>query len=179
MPLTSPDAALRKLQRSMNQLVTGPALLRGVQGEVKKLLADEFRSSVGPDGAAWQQTVRGTPALVSRKLANVFTSEIAARAVSFHGRLDWLEAHQEGHTFAARAAGGQALIFGRDGKLVRSSAVKKQSFVFDRTARPHQVGKRVLPQRQIYPAGLTPRWESAIGRGLAVGMERWRQSAER
>lgn len=186
MPLTTPTAKLRRLRSDVASLATPTGagqrgLLAGVRTSVKQLLVEEFATGTGPDGAAWQKTAKGEPALVSRKLPTAFTATIESGGVRFQGRVDWLEAHQTGHVFARRQGGGQTMIF-RKGKLVsRARAARGWSGPkswTDVTARAHSIGQRVLPQRQIYPEnGLTPRWEDAIGRGLVGGMERWARRA--
>ncbi len=210
MPLTGDFAGLRKLQRSVESLATpeGEARVRmfaPVRSEVNALLNDEFARSVAPDGSTWQPTVRGRPALVSKKLPYAFSSRLDRGVLRFVGKTkrDLLTAHQEGHTFAARRApaGGAsrtetrkgrngiaytrtirpgAMYFNGKGKLVKASRfakIKKGRVVF---ARAHTVGQRVLPARKIAPEGSLPqRWVDGIERGLVVGMGIWAMRAQK
>jgi hypothetical protein len=188
MPLTGDFAGLARLRRNIEGLAspTGPGqrtLLAAVRSEVKQLLRTEFATSTGPNGP-WVPTVRGKPALASKKLAQAFESEVVAGGVRFRGVVnrDWLEAHQEGHTFKSRsvAAAKQFLTFNSKGRLIKAKrALNKKGDVkrgvHQTFARAHTVGERVLPQRLIAPQGgiLTPSWQAAIARGITNGMQRW------
>jgi hypothetical protein len=183
--LTGDFAGLRKLGRGMVGLAApggagNDLLLAAVSGEVKGLLKEQFAQGTDPSGDPLELTKRGQPALVSKKLPGAFTSRIDQGAVRFFGRVgrEWLDAHQLGHSFPPRAGGGQSLFFNESGHLLRLGALSKRGlrtkFVSERVARQHVVGRRVLPKREMYPAGgLTPRWSDAIERGLVFGMYRW------
>jgi hypothetical protein len=187
MPLTGNFAGLRRLRRGLESVAEPEGagrtdLVEGVQAEVKELLAEEFEKGIGPTGEPWQETVRGKPALVSRKLVGAFSSRIDRGIVRFTGKSkrDMLLAHQFGHTFPARkvAAEKQHLSFNSKGKLVAARRIfKKDGTVrrggYQRFAAAHTVHERTLPARPIYPDGaMPPRWEERIQRGIAAAMER-------
>src|SRR5689334_25438613 len=88
---------------------------------IREELKQEFAEGAGPYGA-WQRTVRGRAALVSKKIPYAFTFRVDRGEVQFVGRSPrgWLKAQHEGHTFPARqvAANRQHLSFNSKGKLV-------------------------------------------------------------
>jgi hypothetical protein len=183
MPLTGDFDGVRKLRADVKKLTTGADLLRGIDREVKGLLKEEFATGQGPYGA-WQNTVRGRQALQSRKLPQAFTSELQPNGLRYmaKSKRDLLTAHQEGYKFPARqrAANQQFLTFNKGGKLIKNSrALNKKGEtkrgVYQRFAKAHTVGARVLPQRQIVPEGdeLPPAWKSAVTRGAEAGVQRW------
>lgn len=93
------------------------AIAKAVGYEVRELLKQEFSGGVGPDGE-WKRTVRGKPALISRKLPGDFKTSAVAGGVFVSSRIPWLRAHHEGHTFPARSvAGGRELFFNRKGRF--------------------------------------------------------------
>ncbi len=93
------------------------AIAKAVGAEVRDLLKKQFASGVGPEGP-WKRTVRGRPALVSRKLPGDFKTSAVASGVFVSSRIPWLRAHHEGHTFPARhVAGGRELFFNRKGRF--------------------------------------------------------------
>lgn len=186
--MTGSFDSLRQLQRSIAGLGRPGGsgnvdLLQGIRTEVKGLLVGQFSAGIGPDGAPWKDTVRGKPALVSRRLPAAFLSRIDQGAVRFVGwvKRQWLEAHQFGHVFKTRAVADRAnvLRFSKRGKLISQARQNRQKYGRAVFARAHTVGQRVLPARQIYPEGtLTPRWEAAVGRGITSGMMRWYERAK-
>jgi hypothetical protein len=186
MPLDGDFNGLRKLERSIADLSkTGGAsqaqVARGVISEVRGLLREQFTSGIGPDGSPLTPTVRGRPALVSRKLPQAFTGSPIPGGAAMSLRVEWLEAHQHGHTFPSRQAAGQTMIF-RKGKLVSQARAAKgwqgpKSWQ-DVRSRAHTVGQRVLPARAIVPEGaLPPRWAQAVGQGATNGMQAWYERA--
>lgn len=189
MPLTGDYDGVRRLRTDVAKLATGADLLRGIDREVKGLLRQEFASGSGPYGA-WRPTVRGRQALQSKKLPQAFTSEIGPTGLRYSAKSkrDLLTAHQEGHEFPARsvAANKQFLTFNRGGKLIKSSrALNKKGEVkrgvYQRFAKAHTAGARVLPQRQVVPEGdeLPPPWENAVTRGAEAGVQRWYDRASK
>jgi len=163
-------------------------LLEPVKQNLKGVLREEFSKSIDPAGKRWQLTVRGRPALLSRKLP--FAFEFGARDGAVIGvgksKRDLLEAHQEGMTFRARQvkAQQQFLTFDKNGKLIRKRrAINKKGEATRGThqtfARAHTVGERVLPQRQIIPEGseLPPLWSKAVESGVIDAMQRWYERA--
>lgn len=194
MPLKADVTGMRRLRRSFEGIVdpegTGRVgLVSSIQGEVKGLLKEEFATGIGPDGSPWTETVRGRAALISKKLPGAFSSRIDRGIVRFTGKStrDLLTAHQFGHTFAARKVGAQKnfLSFNAKGKLVAQRRIfKKDGTVrrgaYQRFAAAHEIRERVLVARQIYPEGTMPlRWEEAIKRGLASGMQQWAERTEK
>jgi len=187
MPLTGDFAKLKKLQRNMHDLSkTGgrsqAEVARGVGREVKGVIREQFASGSGPYGA-WQQTVRGKPALLSKKLPNDYkATPVPGGVVVMPSRAKWLIAHHEGHVFSARSVGAEQnfLTFNRAGRLIKASrALNKKTGavrrgVFQIFAKAHNVGPRTLPARPIYPEGAIPtKWAVAINAGAAQGMQRW------
>jgi hypothetical protein len=186
---SSGEAKLAKIARDMHALGTPNSaeqqrLFEPMKRFIKGVVREEFTRSVDPSGRTWKETVRGKPALVSKKLPNAFL--FAARDGSIVGvgksKRDMLEAHQTGYTFRARqvAALKQFLTFDKHGRLIgkkraisRTGKVKRGAYqVF---AREHKVGARVLPERQIVPEGTElPRlWDGAMRLGFTDAMQRW------
>jgi hypothetical protein len=192
MGLTGDRAGIKRLGRSVQSLAHGEEqsnMLGAIRGEVRALLKDEFTRSVGADGSALQETVRGRPALVSKKLAGAFTSRIDRGSLRFVGKSkrDLLTAHQFGATFAERkvAALKQHLTFDKNGRLIKAKrALNKKGEARRGThqtfARAHTVGQRVLPARPIVPEDTLPeRYETAIAKGVAGSLDRWGEKASR
>lgn len=186
MGFTGDFAGISVWRRKMLDLanVNGKAqqeIARAVAREVKGVLRQEFTDGEGPEGK-WAPTVRGKPALESRKLPNAFTWRFDRGVLRFVGRVkrDWLTAHQEGHEFPARSVGeNQRFLTFKNGKLIKNrralnrkgQAVRGVVQVF---ARAHTIGKRVLPARPIVPTGSIPsKWATAINRGARLVMLEW------
>jgi hypothetical protein len=122
MPLTGNMRQLRGWATHVQSLgkPNGPkqvAIAKAVGHEVRELLKKQFATGTGPEGP-WKRTVRGEPALISRKLPGDFKTSAVASGVFVSSRIPWLRAHHEGHTFPARSAGGQALFFNKKGRFV-------------------------------------------------------------
>lgn len=195
MPLTGDVARFGVIRNEMLSLARGDGaaqkkLLAGVKQQVTLLLKTEFSSSVDPSGTEWQRTVRGRPALVSKKLPQAFELELVDGAVRGVGKSkrDLLLAHQEGATFKARnvAAQKQYLTFDKRGRLIKSKrALNKQGEarrgVHQTFARAHTVGERELVARPIVPLGgpLPKNWDAAVRAGLLVGMQWWIERVSR
>lgn len=107
------------------------AIASAVGKEVRELLKKQFTSGVGPEGP-WKRTVRGKPALVSRKLPGDFKTSAVAGGVFVSSRIPWLRAHHEGHTFPARQAGGQALFFNKKGRFISGQRYRGAQFLAQR-----------------------------------------------
>jgi hypothetical protein len=184
MALTGDFDELRALRASMRELglTSGRAqrdIAKAVAAEVKGLLKQEFATGEGPDGA-WARTVRGKQALQSKRLAaGDFQDKPIEGGVEFVSKVSWLRAHQEGHTWPARSAGGQSLFFNNKGRLLKlgklSKRVLRVKFVEEKITRKHTVRERVLPARPIIPEGgdMPPAWSEAISRGAEAGVQRW------
>ena len=190
MPFTGDSRKLDKLGERMRTLADGKGagLFPPINRALKAVLREEFTRSIDPSGRTWKPTVKGRPALVSRKLPNAFT--FAARDGYLVGvgksKRDLLSAHQEGHTFRARqvAALKQFLSFDKNGRLIRKQRALNRKGLAKRGvtqtfARAHTVSERVLPPRQIVPEGETigRLWDGAIRLGFVEGMTRWFQGA--
>lgn len=190
MAQTGDDAQLRSLARSFHDLhtpntPTQQRLLKPVMQELKGVLREEFSKGIDPSGAAFQETVRGRAALISKKLPYAFDLAVRDGVVVGVGKSkrDLLEAHQEGHTFQSRqvAAQQQFMTFDKNGRLIRNKrALNKKGEarrgVFQRFAGAHTVGERVLPQRQIIPTDgeqLPALWDRAVSDGITMGMNDW------
>lgn len=202
MPLTAPFAQLAAVRSGFASLASRngssrQALLRSVSLQVKNALREQFRDSVGPSGSPWQQTTKGKPSLVSKKLPGAFRFEVANGVLKGKGKSnrDMLEAHQLGHSFGSRRAGGSTMSFSARGRLISAARFRRASELararnisnglmgkklrkwkgFERRAIQHTVGARVLPARPIVPTGSTmPRlWESYVRIGLTDGMQKW------
>lgn len=187
MPFVAPSEQLAALGNEMRDLAKARPLVRALDRAVKGILKAEFATGAGPSGA-WKPTVQGKQALLSRKLPTAFRSVVAGLGIEFVGRSnrDLLVAHQEGHVFPQRhvKALKQFLTFNRRGRLMRASraltndgrARKSYTQIF---ARAHQVGRRVLPQRQIVPEGSTlpGPWDQAIGQALSPALDQWAHKA--
>jgi hypothetical protein len=192
VPVTGDLAKAKALARNLRDLADpkGRAqqeISREIVREVRGLLREQFAAGVGPYGM-WPLTVRGKPALVSRKLPQDFRGEPVPGGVRFWwgGRARWIRAHHEGHVFPARQAGGQSLFFNEKGQLLRLGKLTvrglRTKFVMERVARAHTVGQRVLPKREIYPdrgVGSSPTWAAHVNHGARLGMQRWRERATR
>lgn len=188
MPLTGNTAGVRRLRRDVETLAQGEVLLVDMKSEVKGLIVEQFAKSIAPDGSPLQETVRGKPALVSRKLPNAFAGRIDRGVLRFvaKSKRDLLEGHQAGHVFKARQVGAQKqfLTF-KNGVLIKNSrALNKKGEVkrgvHQTFARAHTVGERVLPVRPLVPVEgeeLPARYERALERGGSRGMMRWHEKA--
>lgn len=178
MSLTGDFDALKRLERNMAELAqsSGPTqrqLARGVIGEVRNLLREQFTNGTGPDGSPLTPTVSGEPALVSRKLPQAITGSPVDGGAAMSLRIEWLEAHQHGHTFPPRQVAASAANV-RNGRFVRVG--KKASAI--RGIRAHVIGPRVLPARPIVPEdGLPQRWVEGVSRGAGVALKAWHEKA--
>jgi len=196
MPLTGDFDRLKRIAREMASMARTDGagqktLLRGVKQQVTLVLKEEFRTSTDPSGAHWKNTVRGQPAMQSKKLPQAFELELVDGAVKGVGKSkrDLLEALDQGHEFAARqvAANKQYLSFNRQGKLVKEGRLFNRAGQLRRGvqqvfARAHAIGKRILPPRPIIPGGggtLPARWDAAVRAGIAVGMNWFAERLQR
>lgn len=178
--ITGAFKQLRRLRANLADLAspTGKAqrdVAREVEREVRQLIREQFRTGEGPDGPH-QPRADGRPGLMSRRLPSDYNFRIQPAGLWVQpSRARWLGVHQTGHTFPPRAGGGQVLTYNKSGKLLRGSRIAKQKFVFERTARAHTIGQRVLPARPIYPTNIatSPRWSSRIVLGQRRAMLRW------
>lgn len=165
MPITTPTAALQKAGRT---LMSAPeALAKAISKAAREQLKGEFKDSHDPDGNHWPARVDGKPALRSKRLPGAFTSTWQDDSVKFSGRVerDWLEAHDQGHTFAARNVDARQvrLRFNAKGRLVKSKRFEKLKRGRAVFARAHAVGGRVLPPRKIVPGDSLPSsWQTAL-----------------
>lgn len=186
MALTGDFAKLRSLQHGFQSLASGAErdrLARGIKSSVIGQLKEEFSKGISPDGTAWQQTKRGRPALISRKLPGAFVGQVNSGNVFFRAdsTRSLLVAHQFGATFKARAvgAGKQFLTFDKLGRLVKAKrALNKKGDArrgYRQTfARTHNIGARVLPARPIYPEGAMPTpWSDRIQSGVISELMAW------
>src|SRR5690349_19485394 len=184
MALTGDFNEVSAVRASMRELglTSGRAqrdIAKEVAKEVRGLLRAEFASGEGTEGA-WARTVRGKQALQSKRLAGGdFQDTAIPGGVEFVSKIDWLQAHQEGHTWAAREAGGQSLFLNEKGRVLRLGKLSKRGlrvkFVEEKVARQHTVGERELPARPIIPEGsdMPAAWSDAISRGAEAGVKRW------
>lgn len=188
MPLTH-DGAVAKLGREFRAMATTSsapraAMLEGIKGQGLLLLKHEFATSTSATGDPFAKTVKGKPALLSRKLPFAFGARVDRDSVRFVGRVarDWLDVLATGRTFKARqvAANKQYLSFNSKGKLVRESRLfnkrgELRKNVHQVFAAAHTVGERVLPARPPLPTGseLPPPWEAATKAGVAIAFGRW------
>lgn len=190
MPLTGDVAKLGKLAGKMRTLADGKGagLFPPIKQAMKATLREEFARSIDPSGRTWKPTVKGRPALVSKKLPNAF--DFAARDGYIVGvgvsKRDMLTAHQSGHTWRERQVGAlkSFLTFDKNGRVIanrralnRKGEVRRG--VYQVFVREHKVGERVLPERQIIPEGSTlPRlWDGAIRLGFTEGFTQWFEGA--
>lgn len=176
MPMIVPEAGLRAVRAGLGKIAEpiGTAIRRAGHEQLRK----EFRESHDPHGQAWQKRRDGGPALVSKKLPTAFTSTRDGATVRFVGRVhnrEWLDAHDQGHTFGPRKVDGRSVIlrYNAKGRLVRAkrfAKLKRGRAVF---AKAHSIGKRVLPARPIIPRGALPaEWEKAIGLAVEAGLHK-------
>lgn len=172
---------LRRLRRNVVELANAGGqpqrqIAKEAQKDVKQLLREQFAEGRGPDDP-WERTADGEPALVSKKLPSDFEAQIRPGGLLRvqPSRATWLRAHHEGHVFTTRQGGGQVLTFNKSGRLVKRARISRQKFVFDRVARKHTVGRRVLKPRPIYPNDIaaSPRWSTRIRAGQARAMKAW------
>jgi hypothetical protein len=190
MPASGDSRKLDKLAERMHTLASGKGtgLFPPINRAMKAVLREEFTRSIDPSGRTWQPTVKGRPALISRKLPNAFA--FAARDGYIVGvgktKRDLLTAHQEGHTFRARqvAALKNFLTFDKGGRVIaKRRALNRKGDVRRGVqqvfARAHEVSERVLPARPIVPEGSTlPRlWDGALRAGFTEGMTKWFEGA--
>ena len=175
MPITGDLARLSRLAEGMKEYADPESRARlemagAVATAVKTLVRAEFSEGIDPSGAAWARTKGGRQALQSKKLAPSVKSYPTATGVLFESRIPWLQAHQEGHTFPARAAvSREALINPRSGRFISATRAAKMKFVLVAAPKAHTVKARVLPARPVFPdeTSLPERWqlaaESAVG----------------
>ncbi len=189
MGLKGDVAGLKKLRREIEDLANpkGRAqaeIARNVIREVRGVLKQEFAAGEGPYGP-WDLTKQGKPALISRKLPQDFKGAVIPGGALFYGRIPWLIAHHEGHTFPARqvAANKSFLTFNARGRLIKASrALNKKGQakrgVTQTFAKAHTVSARTLPPRPIYPTrGMPAKWSGPISRAGLAGMQAWQQRA--
>jgi hypothetical protein len=184
MPITGDFKKLKALEKKLADLAMpkGTAAMqvgKQVSREILKVVKDEFARGVAPSGAPWQEKARGGQALESRKLPNAIRPYPDGLFILFSSRVPWFGAHQTGHVFPARAAGGQVLTFNKKGRLLKASRIGRQKFVFDVAAKAHEVRQRMLPARPIHPepGEKPPAWVAAIARGADTVLQRWYASA--
>lgn len=198
MPLTGDAAGLRRLRKHVASLASGEEgarVLRTLRSEVNTLLRDEFTKSTGPDGETWQKTVRGRPALLSRKLPFAFQSRVDRGELRYSAKTkrDLLTAHNEGHVFPARHVGAAKVVRDRKGRRLSANQFRrlldrrlsakrprrKRAYTVGQV-RAHIVRQRVLPQRRIVPGSELPtRWEAAFNAALLRAMASWADRAGR
>jgi hypothetical protein len=195
MGLKGDLARLKRLGRDlaeMGQPGSSPQmmLLEPVKQQGLVLLRYEFTESVDPSGSSWAETVRGKPALVSKKLPFAFDARIDRGIVRFIGKSkrDLLTAHDQGFVFPKRsvAANKQYLNFNSKGKLVAERRIFKKDGTprrgaYQRFAKAHHIRERRLVQRQIAPSGPTmpSLWDAATRSGLAIGFGQWAEKVSR
>jgi hypothetical protein len=183
MGLRYDSRTLHRLEQRFEKLASGRPpedLAHAIEKEVRGLLKEQFAAGIDPAGNTYKPLRSGKPAFYKKmRIPQDFRSATVPQGVLFYGRIRWLDAHQHGHVFPARkvAANKNYLTFNSKGKLVaerrifrKTGEVRKGGYqVF---ARAHEIGKRVLPQRMIYPEGALPkRWDEALERGAEAGME--------
>jgi hypothetical protein len=177
MGLTGDFAALKKLRRDLADLARPggkgqTAIGKAVGLEGRKVLQQEFASGEGVAGE-WAEKRRGGQALKTKKIPSTITADPTGTGVLFRSVIDWLEAHQEGHIFPPRAAGGQVLTFGKNGRLLSEKRARRRKLVFDVISKAHAIGQRVLPARPFFPIdALPPTWVEAVRRGATAVLER-------
>lgn len=131
MPLTGDTRALQALQKNLRALGTpgSPAerrFLATVRKPLKPAVQAMYTSGTGPDGA-WTPRADGKPALVSAKLPGMVAIARIPGGFLIAWRRAWMAAHDEGHTFAARAvAAGRSLFFSKNGRLVAQSRFERR-----------------------------------------------------
>lgn len=192
MGLTGDFAGLERLRHSLGRGQLEAAVLRGIKQQGLVLLKHEFATSTSATGAPFEKTVRGKPALVSKKLPQAFEATMAANSVKFVGRVsrDWLDVLETGHVFEERRVGEkqQYLSFNRRGRLVRESrlfnkAGELRRGVYQTFARAHTVKKRRLPPRPPLPGAesrdLPLPWDAAVKAGSAIGLGWWTEKVSR
>jgi hypothetical protein len=184
MGLTGDFKRFGRLQREMEALgqkggAAQKTVLRPVARRVQARISHQFEAGVGPDGAPQAPRKDGKPGLVSRKLGATVRVAVMAGGIAGSSSIAWLEAHQKGHEFPPRQHEGQKLTFNRRGRLLSARRVARAKFVFDRIARRHTVGRRVLPARPIYPESgeLPGPWATAVNVGAEEGLQAWHERA--
>jgi hypothetical protein len=180
MGLTGDFAALKKLRRDLADLARPggkgqTAIGKAVGLEGRKVLQQEFASGEGVAGE-WAEKRHGGQALKTKKIPSTITADPTGTGVLFRSVIDWLEAHQEGHTFPPRRASGQLMIF-RKGRLVSAARAAKgwvgPKSWRDVISKAHAIGQRVLPARPFFPIdALPPAWVEAVRRGATAVLER-------
>lgn len=211
MPVSgNPYAVLKK---ALNKTVSDRmAMTRAMAGAVKQAIKDQFAFGVDPYGKPQPERVDGNEAFVSKRLGNAVRVTPVADGVQGLGELkenksgrarrQWLDAHQQGHTFPARNVSAGSVAFNARGqriKLRRLKGVlgkatkrvtlgereaywreqKRSARLLGRTVavRAHTVKQRVLKVRLIYPnAGIGARWggriKTATSAALAKQLQR-------
>lgn len=132
MGMTGGEAQLRALRRNLADLARpgGKAhteIGRSVAKEVKGVLKTEFADGTAPDGSTWTPTKGGKQALLSRKIPSSFVATVMNDDILFASRIPWLNAHQTGHTWPARHAGGGQVFFDANNKFISSERARKLS----------------------------------------------------
>jgi hypothetical protein len=211
MGLSGPFERLEQLQRqlvalgrpgSSAQRAVGQAVAKRLKAQIKH----QFATGTGPDGAPQLARKKdGRPGLVSRKLGNAVKVQVTDQGLVGSSKVDWLEAHQHGHTWPPRRAQGQRLMQDARGRFMSFSrfvhlasvSTRFQNGAWDgyaqRTregswryvaarvrAAVHMVGSRILQPRLVYPEGaLTSPWAHAIAEGIRDGLTAFFQRATR
>jgi hypothetical protein len=190
MAFTAPTAKLEQIRKSMASLGSpeGSArlgILKAMRDNIRAVLKYEFSSSQDPSGNAWKDTVRGKPALRSKKLPNAFVSRLDRGVLGFVGKVDrgWLDAHQFGASMHNRSRLAPVLgnQFIRRAKAKQIYGRKKSKFRAGLSHRLLSANTHTLPARPIIPEGNTlPRlWEAAVSAGIAAGMQRWAEQVSK
>lgn len=186
MGLTGDFKRLSQLQREMAALAqkegdAQKSVLRPAARRVQARISHQLGAGVGPDDAPQAPRKDGRPGLASRKIGAAVRVTVVAGGIAGSSSIDWLEAHQKGHEFPQRQHEGQKLTFNRRGRLLSARRVARSKFVFDRIARRHTVGARVLPARPIYPESgeLPAPWATAVNSGAEEGLRAWYARATR
>ncbi len=197
MPVSgNPYGVLKKaLQQTARDRL---AVTKAMAGAVKLAIKDQFASGVDPYGRPQPALKNGKESFVSKRLGNAINVTPVADGVEGVGELkdnksgnprrQWLDAHQQGHTFPARQVGGSRIAFNARGQRMKLKRLGKtlgkstkrvtlgerESYWLERkhssrllgrvtNVRAHTVRERVLKVRLIYPdSDIGARWGGRI-----------------
>lgn len=183
MPLTGNFAELRNLQRKFVDLATPGsdgerAILGAVKRRLKPVLAKQYRGGQPIDGGAWKARKAGGPALQSRKLGSAVRITRRNGGVVVVYMVDWLRAHDEGHTYKSRDR-LYLKTYSVTGELLSRRKAKKRTAVYDVPTVRHRVKEWTLPARRQYPRSITGPMQEAIIFGFRAGMADWHRGGAR
>ena len=183
MPLTGNFAELRNLRRKVVDLATPGSdsektIIGAVKRRLKPVLAKQYRGGQPITGGTWKARKAGGPALQSRRLGSAIRIMRRIGGVVVVYMVEWLRAHDEGHTYRSRDQ-SYLKTYSVTGELLNKRKAKKRTAVYDVPTRVHRVKEWTLPARRQYPRSITAPMHEAIASGFRAGMAEWHRGGAR